>query len=150
VKDWAKYGLLSGQTNIYFNGTFVGKTYINASQTTNELPISMGIDKQITVKRERLEDFCESKLIGSNKKETIGIETTVKNTKSKTVIVIVKEHIPISSNSDIEVNLLEKSNAKYNAKTGMLSWKLELEPGASQAVIFKYEVKYPKDRKVNL
>ena len=39
--------------------------------------------------------------------------------------------------------------AKYNKDTGKLSWDLNLQPNETKKIVFKYEVKYPKDKQVN-
>ena len=150
VPDWEKLQLMSGSANIYLDGTFVGQSYIDTKNTKDTLQISLGIDKQIIVSRKRIQDFCKVKMIGSNKTETIGLEVNVRNTKMQAIKIIVEEQIPISSNSEIIVELLEKSKAKYNEKTGFLTWELELAPGESKSLVFKYSVKFPKDRTTNL
>lgn len=150
LKDWEKFNFISGSSNLYFNNAYVGKGYIDANNTSETLNLSMGADPQINVKRSRIETFCETKLIGANKRETIGIEVALKNTKSSTIKLKISEQIPISANSAIEVELLEQSGAKFNEQTGELTWNLELAPGQEQKLVFKYQVKYPKDKKINL
>ncbi|MBD77746.1 MAG: hypothetical protein CL840_02240 [Crocinitomicaceae bacterium] len=150
VSEWEQLQLMSGSANIYLDGTFVGKSFINAKSTEDTLNISLGVDKQIVVSRKRIEDFCKSSSIGSKKTETIGLEVMVKNTKMTAVKLVVEEQIPISSNKEIVVELEESSGAEYDEKTGFLTWPLELGPGESKKVVFKYSVKFPKDKAVNL
>jgi len=150
VSGWEKHQLLSGQASIYFQGVYLGKTYIDASNTAEKLDISLGEDKQIVVKRKRIEDYCDSKLIGSNKKENIGLEIIAKNTKSTKIKLVIKDQIPVSSNKEIEVELEESGDASLDEKTGIMNWEYELAPGASNKHQFKYIVKYPKDKRINL
>ena len=70
ITEWEKYNLLPGESNIYFSNTFTGKGYINTAELTDTLPVSLGADNNITVKRERRTDFTSQKLIGANKVET--------------------------------------------------------------------------------
>jgi len=150
VSDWEKLQLLSGSANIYLDGTFVGQSYIDTKNTKDTLQISLGVDQQIVVSRKRIEDFCKVKAVGSNKTETIGLEVIVKNTKMSAIKIVVEEQIPISSNSEIQVELIETTDDQYDKETGFLTWELELAPGESKKLIFKYSVKFPKDRSVNL
>ena len=62
----------------------------------------------------------------------------------------LKEQIPVSSNSEIAVELLESTKGMFNEQTGTLSWDLELAPGESKRLVFMYEVKYPKGKRVNI
>ena len=150
ISGWENESLISGSANVYFDGTYIGSSYIDANNTDKDLKISMGIDKQIVVTRKRIQDFCEKQTIGPNKKETIGIEVMVKNTKMRPIKLKVKEQIPLSSNEEIEVELLESTGAKFNEQNGELIWDLELAPGESKKMIFKYSIKYPKDKMINL
>lgn len=150
VGGWEKYQLLSGQASIYYQGVYLGKTYINANNTNAKLDISFGEDKQVVVKRKRIEDYCESKMIGNNKKENIGLELSVKNTKSTKIKLVLKDQIPISSNKEITVELEESGGAQHDEQTGTLSWEYELAPSESKKHEFKYIVKYPKDKSINL
>lgn len=54
INDYSKYNLLPCEANIIFEGLYVGKTTINPNQTTDTLSLSMGRDKKISIKREKL------------------------------------------------------------------------------------------------
>ena len=64
----------------------------------------------------------------------------VKNNKDFTVDVTVEDQIPVSTNSDIKVNLIESSQAKVNEKTGRLTWVVKLAPGEKKIINLQYEV----------
>ncbi len=150
VGGWETLNLLSGPANIYFEGTFVGASYINLKNSNKTLDLSMGIDRQVIISRERIKDYTETKVIGSNKKENIGIEIKVKNTKSKAIELRVQDQIPISTNKSIKIEAEEFEGAQLNEETGMLTWDLKLAPGESKRLILKYNVQYPKDMTINL
>jgi len=150
IGGWEKYQLISGQASIYYQGTFLGKTFIDARNTKDKLDISFGEDRQVVVKRTRIEDYCDSKLIGNNKKENIGLAISAKNTKSKSIKLIIEDQIPISSNKEIEVTLEDQGDAELDEKSGTLKWQFELKPAQTVKREFKYIVKFPKDKKVNL
>ena len=76
-------------------------------------------------------------------------DITVKNTKKEAVTVIVEEQLPISQDKDITVNALELSGGQLNATTGLVTWKISLQPGESVTKKFNFSVKYPKDKIVN-
>jgi hypothetical protein len=46
------------------------------------------------------------------------------------------------------VEALDYSGGKYNKETGIITWKLQLEPASEKKVKVTYAVKYPKDKRV--
>ncbi len=58
--------------------------------------------------------------------------------------IIVKDQFPISTNNDIKVKNGEFGTAKWDEKTGILVWNLNLSLGGSQNLQFDYSVDYQK------
>ena len=150
VTGWDKLNLFPGRANIFFEGTYTGKSIINPSSTNDTLDLSLGRDPAIVIKREKIEDFCEAQTIGSNKTETTGIKITVRNTKSIAITLDLMDQVPISSNKDVEVEIIEISSAKQDEKNGYLNWEVKLEPAEAKTFIIKFAVKFPKDKRLNL
>ena len=147
---WEDKNLLPGEANIYLQNTFVGKSFINPNATTNELDLSFGVDNQVVVTRERIKNFCSTSFLGSNKKEAIGYEIAVRNTKSVPIKIKIQDQIPTSGNEDISVDVEELSDADLNKDTGILTWVKSVNPSSTDKVQIKFEVKFPKDKFVNL
>lgn len=149
VTGWEEYNLLPGEANIFFEGTFVGKSYIDPTSVNDTLSVSLGRDKRIVVKREKLKDLTSRNFMGSTKKETYAYDVTVRNTKSESIKIVLEDQIPVSQNTQIEVNMLENVGAKFNKDSGKLSWEMELKPNETRKMTYKFEVKYPKDKQVS-
>ena len=150
VADWEKLNLLPGDANIIFEGTYVGKSFIDPSSTADTLNLTLGRDKRVVVKKEKLVDYSSTKFLGNSKQQKLTYELTVKNNKKDTVRMLLKDQYPLSTNKDVEVELLESRNASINPELGVLSWKLELAPGEMKKIRFAYSVKYPKEKVLNL
>ena len=150
ISDWEKLNLLAGEANIIFEGTYIGKSFLDPASTNDTLNLTLGKDKRVVVKREKVADFSSIKLVGSNKLQVITYELTVKNNKKDAINFILKDQYPISTNKDIEVELRESSDAMVNAEIGVLTWKLQLAPGESKKVRISYSVKYPRGKVLNL
>ena len=150
VADWEQLNLLPGEANIIFEGTYIGKSYIDPNSTQDTLNLTLGKDKRIVVKKEKLKDYSSVKFLGSNKKQVFTYEITVKNNKKEAIQMLLKDQYPLSTNKDIEVELLESAEAANNTELGVLTWKLQLAPGEIKKVRVSYSVKYPKDKYVNL
>jgi TonB-dependent SusC/RagA subfamily outer membrane receptor len=78
ISDWEKLNLLPGEANIIFEGTYVGKSFIDPNSTNDTLNLTLGKDKRVVVKREKLADFSSVKFLGSNKLQVVTYELTVK------------------------------------------------------------------------
>jgi uncharacterized protein (TIGR02231 family) len=146
---WEEYSLLPGEANIFFEGTFVGKTFIDPNNIKDTLSVSLGRDKRIVVKREKQKELSSRKLIGTNQKESYAWEISIRNGKTDGVRIIVEDQIPVSENSQIEVTMTDQGGAKYNPVTGKLIWELNLQPNENKKLGFKYEIKYPKGKTVS-
>ena len=146
ITDWGEYNLLPGDVNVYFEGTSVGTSYLNTAIIDDTLAVSMGRDKGVVVKRDRIKDFCKTTGIGSNKKTIRGYKLSIKNNKSTTIELTLLDQMPISSNKQIEVNIVDYGEAKYNKENGELKWVLKLAPGESREINYRFAVKYPKNK----
>ncbi|MFP5470561.1 MAG: DUF4139 domain-containing protein [Bacteroidia bacterium] len=150
VTGWDKLNLLPGESNIFYEGTYVGKAYINPNVTEDTLQLSLGADKGIVVERKKVDGLCKKQTIGGSKKTTSAFEISVRNTKNKEVEMVIEDQVPLSRQKDIEVTLDEKSgNPEYNAQTGSLKWKVKIAPGETVKVQFTYTVKHPKDKVIS-
>jgi uncharacterized protein (TIGR02231 family) len=143
---WEEFNLLPGEANVFFEGTFVGKTFIDPNNIKDTLSVSLGRDKRVVVKREKLMDYTTRRTIGSNQRDSFAWEISVRNTKNEAIKIVVEDHIPVSQNSQIDVTVTDIGSAKYNQQLGRLTWELTLQPNESKKVQYKYEVKYPKDK----
>ncbi|WP_288897737.1 DUF4139 domain-containing protein [uncultured Capnocytophaga sp.] len=144
IDDYSQYNLLNGEANIIFEDMYVGKTMISPNQTTESMQLTMGNDKKISIKREKIADKSETKFISSYKEQTFTYEITVKNNKKETINLKLKDQYPLSTNEKIQVELLEDSKAEVNTETGILTWNTTLKAGESKKYRLSYKVKYPK------
>ena len=148
ITDWNKYNFLSGEANLFFEGTYIGKSLIDTHSVADTLKLSMGTDKNIVVTRTLEKDLSEKQTFGSNKKETKNWLIDIKNRKNQPVNLIVEDQVPVSQNSSINVEVLETSGVKPDALTGKIVWNFLLNSQDEKKVQLKYLVKYPKNQSV--
>ena len=146
ITDWEKYNLLEGEANIFFEGTFVGKSLLDVRYASDTLQISLGRDKNVSVTREKIKDFTSKKFIGSKKEEARAWDIIVKNNKSQSINMVVYDQVPVSTLDEIKVEISKISGAKKNPTTGELKWEFKLDPKKSKEFKLQYSVKYPKNR----
>ncbi|HXB06584.1 MAG TPA: DUF4139 domain-containing protein [Puia sp.] len=150
LTGWEKLNLLPGEAGIMVEGTYIGKSRIDPNSIQDTLNLTLGRDKRIVVKKEKITDYSSVKFLGSSKKQVFTYQITVRNNKKEKIRMLVKDQYPISSNKDIEAELLESSGATVNPETGILTWNLELAPGESRSYRISYSVKFPKDKVLNI
>lgn len=146
ISDYSKYNLLPGEANIIFEGMYVGKTSINPNQTSDTLNLSMGRDKKISIKREKVAEKSGTKFLSSYKEQVFTYDLTIRNNKKEEVFLLLKDQYPLSTDKEVTIELLEDGKAKVNAETGILTWELKLTPNETRKIRISYKVKYPKDK----
>ena len=146
VTGWEKLNLLSGESNIYFDGTYIGKSYIDINSTKDTLSFSFGKDSKINIERTKVKDKSSNKVLGSRQKYDATWEIKIRNNGGALIPIIVKDQFPISTNNDIKVKRNELINGELNEETGIITWKLTLPVGNSQIYQFGYSVDYEKGR----
>jgi TonB-dependent SusC/RagA subfamily outer membrane receptor len=150
IGNWEQYNLLPAEANVYFEGSYSGKTNINPGATTDSLTISLGVDPNIIVKRTQRNDFKKTTFIGNNKLVYKGFEIEVRNNKQSDIQLTLIDRIPITQNKSIKLDDIETGNSDYDEDKGLLKWILNLKPGETDKVKHSYSVKYPKGKRVNL
>ncbi len=148
ITNWEEYNLLDANANIFYEGTFKGKTFIDLHSFEDTLKFSIGRDQNIVVNRENQKDFTTKKIIGTSIKELRAWEISIRNNKNYPVKILVEDQFPISKNNDIKIEQIENSNAKVNENTGKLSWFVNLKASETKKIIVKYEVKFPKNKRL--
>jgi len=148
VTGWEKYNLLPGESNVFFQETYVGKSYVNPLTALDTLEVSLGRDKSISLKREMVKDYTSDKFIGTSRKVTKGWEITVRNNKSKEIDIVIDDQFPITTNKEIEIEKIEFSGGTVDENTGKVTWNLKLKPGETKKLTIKYSVKFPKEQNI--
>jgi uncharacterized protein (TIGR02231 family) len=144
ITGWEELNLLSGNVNVFFDGTYVGKSYINPQNLSDTLDISLGKDQSIIVKRDKIKDKTGKVVLGSSKKMNVGWEISIRNNKSEKINITFQDQLPLSRIEEIEVELNGKDGAKYVKERAFLTWDIEIAPKKSVVKQFNYTVKYPK------
>jgi len=150
INGFNEVNLISGEANIFFEGTFLGKTLLDIQNASDTLTFSLGVDKNVVIKREKQKDFNEKQFIGSSQRDSRHFVIDIKNRKSQPINLIVQDQLPVSTSSDISIEKQELSKAQLDEATGLLTWKMLIQPNEQKKLTLKYQVKYPKNKPVNI
>ncbi len=147
ITNWQQYNLLEGEANVFFEETYIGKTILDVRYVSDTINISLGRDKSVIVKREKIDDFTTKQFIGNKKEENIGWKILVRNNKSHDIKMTLKDQIPVSTLEEIEIEVNKISEkGRLDEETGVITWDLDIPSSKQKEAELKYSVKYPKYR----
>jgi uncharacterized protein (TIGR02231 family) len=142
VTGWEKLNLMSGESNIYFDGTFMGKSYLDVNSTKDTLSFSFGKDNKISMERTRVKEKSKSKTIGSRQHFEVTWEIKVKNNGGASIPLVIKDQFPISNNAEIKVKHSDVEGAKIDDKTKIITWSFLQGISGIKTMTFDYSVDY--------
>jgi hypothetical protein len=150
MTEWDNYNFLEGQANIFFEGKYIGKTILDTQNTSDTLTISLGRDKNVVITREKKKEYSANQFVGSNRRSTFAYEINVRNKKAYPISIRIEDQLPVPNTKDISVDNIEDSDAIKNDVTGLLTWNMKVQPGKTEKIDLKYEIKYPKYQSIIL
>lgn len=143
--------LVPANANIFFDGTYIGETYLDPTTMDDTLSLSLGKDPNIIVRRTFLKGEMKEKLLSNNQKERImTYEIEVKNLKSTPITINVKDQLPITQNAEIIIEAISLDKGVLNETTGIINWEMAVKPKENKKIRFTYKVKHDKDKNVVL
>ncbi len=138
-------GMVPAEANIFFDGSYIGETYIDPTAMEDTLSLSLGRDQNIVIKRTLLKKELKEKVIGDKKERTFAYSIEVKNIKATAIDIVIQDQIPITTNADITIEPINLAKARYDDRTGALEWTFTLKPKENKVIDFSFKVKHNKD-----
>lgn len=142
--------LVPAQANIFFDGTYIGETYLDPSSNSDTLRLSLGKDPNILVKRILLKKDSKDQIIGSERERSFAYEISMKNLKGTKIQLIIEDQIPLTTNGSIKIENTDTGKANYDKSTGKLMWKINLDPKEAKKVTYGFKLKHPKEQNVQV
>lgn len=150
IVGWQDLDLIPGPTNVYFGGNYVGVSEIDTRNVSDTLALSFGRDTKVQVARKLKSEMSTRKVVGSSRKDTYFYDIVVRNNRTVPVKVNVYDQIPVSRNSEITVSVETLSDGKKDDATGEVKWEITLQPGETSNLQIGYQVRYPKNAKIQM
>jgi uncharacterized protein (TIGR02231 family) len=142
--------LIPSKANIFFDGSYIGETYIDPTKMNDTLYLSLGKDPNISITRKLLSSRCKEKTIGDKIEKLQAYSIEIKNMKSSQIEVVIQDQIPITTNSDIVIDKINVGKGKLKERTGLIEWKVKLNPKDKKTFDFDYRIKFDKSKQINI
>jgi uncharacterized protein (TIGR02231 family) len=147
--------LLPGELHVFQAGAggdgYVGQTRLELTAENAELPLYLGVDDNLTVKRELVErDTDKGSLLQRGvRKTTFGYRVTLANRTGAAQHVTLQDVLPVPRNERIKLNTVEmKPQPSERTKLEQLTWELDLAPNEEKKVEWRFVVESPNDADV--
>lgn len=147
IPNWNQYNLIPGQTNIYNNGTYMGKTFLQTYAPNDTLSVYLGKDQSVQAMRKEEHKHHPRNIVGNFAIDRTWVEVVIKNNGDSEIPIEVLDQVPVApSNNKVKLTVDGVEDADYDAKEGLLTWRTTLAPGQSYEIKFEYELKAPKEQ----
>ncbi len=142
--------LVPAKANIYFDGSYIGETYIDPTTMDDTLNLSLGKDPNIVIKRTLVKKDCKEKIIGDRKERSFAYNIEVKNLKSSNIDLVIQDQLPVTQNADITIESIELSKGKLDEISGLIEWTMNLKAKETKVFDFNFKIKHAKDKNINI
>lgn len=144
LSDWEDAITMGGEASIYYDGSYVGNTSLVPGGTEDTIQLSLGIDKNIAIKRQKIKEKCSQKVLDNDILHQYTYEITMKNSRATKIDIEVEDQLPLAQDKSVVVDRKELSGAKYDEVTGILKWHSTIQAKDSKKLTLMYQIKAPK------
>jgi len=147
VRNDGKRPLLRGPAAIFGDGELVGVGEIKTTGSGGDIELPLGADQDIRLVRQVVPSSKTTGVIMKTDETVYDVRIQVANYKKQKVTVEVVDQIPRSRRDKVEVKLLGIQPAATGAPDadGVVRWRIDLAPGATQTLTLRYQITRPKD-----
>lgn len=144
LPDWEDAITMGGEASIYYDGSYIGETNLVPGGTEDTMQLSLGIDKNIAIKRQKIKDKCSQKMLENDILHQYTFEITIKNSRNSKVEIEVEDQLPLTQDKTITIERKELSGAKYDEITGIVKWRSVIQAKDNKKLSLVYQIKAPK------
>lgn len=129
------------------NAQILAETLIKTPDAGKDtLFVDISNNKKIDIKRTIMDNT--KKIVGKKFLEFRSYKIEFKNPKKLALKLTVQDLIPTSKDGQVELEILESSDAEIDFTHGRLAWSFLLKPNEKKVLEVKYNVTYPKNRTI--
>ena len=147
--------LLPGEMYVFHAGAagdeYVGATQLELTAQDAELTLYLGIDDNVTVKREMIErDTDKGNILQTGvRRVTLGYRVTLTNRTGAAQRVILKDRMPVPRHERIKIKPLDfRPQPTAKTKLEQMTWEMQLAPGEERKIEWRFTIEAPADLNV--
>ncbi len=148
VTQWSQYNLLPGKVNIYFRNSFVGTSSLQPSSVSDTLSISLGRDKNVSIKRRIRSDYTSSTFLSSDVERSFAYQISARNPYDRPILLTIEEPVPIALNDEVQVDILDRDEGVFHELKGSLRWRMAMSPGQSSEKNIRYIITHSSSKQI--
>ncbi|OQX97946.1 MAG: hypothetical protein B6I20_11725 [Bacteroidetes bacterium 4572_117] len=146
IPNWNKYNIISGSTNIYNNGIFLGKSFLNTVTDNDTLEIYLGKDNNIITSRKEHDTEYPRNIIGNHFVDKTSINISITNLYNKKISIKLIDRIPVMEDRyRTKMDVFNIESAIYDKKSGITEWYFAMLPKEKKVLDYSYKIKAPKE-----
>lgn len=147
--------LLPGEMYVFHAGAagdeYIGATNLALTAQDAELTLYLGIDDNVSVKREMIErDTDKGNILQTGiRRVTLGYRVTLANRTATPQRVILKDRMPVPRHERIKIKPLDfRPQPSSKTKLEQLTWEMQLAPGEERKIEWRFAIEAPADLNV--
>ena len=143
----------AGQVALYRDGAFIGEVQLPAFLPSAEIRMPFGTDERIRVEvREEQGQSGQRGILSKQSVKESRQRFDVTSFHSAPISIEIVDHVPVSKNSDVRVEILKGSTEPtvrdFDGKPGVLLWRIDAQPQKSISIRHYYSIQYPAGRQL--
>ena len=145
LKNPSAQPLPSGSANLYVGDDPAGTARLKLVSPGEAFTLPLGIDRALRPVRNVKVVQSEQGIINKDEVTQYAVTLELANPYRSPVAVRLIDQVPVTSQKDVEIKLLEsKPLATQDKRTGALEWRLQVPAAQKVVVSFSYSIKRPK------
>jgi hypothetical protein len=147
VENREEQPVLRGRANIFVDGAFVSEGALETTGPGGRLELPLGADENIKLQRRVVPSTASEGVFSKKDVTTYEVVIELSSFKKTAVRVEVTDQVPKTRQSDIEIAYLGATPPQKDGPDadGIVHWEVSLSPGNTSKIVFKYQIKRPKD-----
>jgi uncharacterized protein (TIGR02231 family) len=146
VSNDTEFVFLAGKVNLFQEEDYIGATYIDTKAPKEKFDLSLGVTRQIVIKRELVKKETESAgITGSGTRMNYAYEIKVENHRKAKAKLVIMDQLPVPSNKEIKIEKVVLDPQPKDELDDMkrIKWKFYLDPEQKRTILLQFSVEYP-------
>jgi uncharacterized protein (TIGR02231 family) len=141
VVNTSAHTLPAGKAAVFHEADFVGSAALPMWAPGEDVELALGLDDRIRVERKLVRRTATKATLGSTRRREVEYETRIENHTPRPARVTVLDQLPVARDHEIAVKpITAEPEPTETTDLGVITWKLDLLPGAELAIKLAFRV----------